>query len=214
MAVYTYIVGHDWGFAPNPFHGTCTLACCKSKIRRGAKVGDYVFGTGGGDHGTPGQAVFWMRVDEILKFDEYWDLKRFARKKPVANGTLKRFVGDNIYHRDPKTEEFVQEHSFHTRLDGEPDAKNLKSDTGVTEKVLIGREFAYWGGAGPQVPDQLGMFICKNRDCEKRTDEAEVAAFLAWINDDSARGRIGKPNEWSYPNRKAHRRVTALAGAS
>ena len=29
MTLYSYIVKHDNGFAPNPFHGFCTLACCK-----------------------------------------------------------------------------------------------------------------------------------------------------------------------------------------
>ena len=36
MTVYSYIVAYDSGFAPNPFHGTCTLACCKPTIRRTA----------------------------------------------------------------------------------------------------------------------------------------------------------------------------------
>jgi len=36
MKVYSYIVAYDSGFAPNPFHGICTLACCKPTIRRTA----------------------------------------------------------------------------------------------------------------------------------------------------------------------------------
>ena len=35
MIVYEYVMTSDSGFAPNPFHGTCTLACCKPKIRKG-----------------------------------------------------------------------------------------------------------------------------------------------------------------------------------
>jgi hypothetical protein len=39
-SIFVYVVKHDGGFAPNPFHGFCTLACCKPKIRKGAKEGD------------------------------------------------------------------------------------------------------------------------------------------------------------------------------
>ena len=44
MRVFSYVVMHDSGFAPNPFHGHCTLACCKPKIRSQAKAGDIVIG--------------------------------------------------------------------------------------------------------------------------------------------------------------------------
>ena len=36
----------DYGFAPNPFFGFCTLANCKPKIRKSANVGDWIIGTG------------------------------------------------------------------------------------------------------------------------------------------------------------------------
>ena len=45
--VYMYVVDRDFGFAPNPFHGVCTLATCKPAIRKGARVGDWVIGMGG-----------------------------------------------------------------------------------------------------------------------------------------------------------------------
>ena len=32
---YSYIITRDYGFAPNPFGGVCTLATCKPKIRKG-----------------------------------------------------------------------------------------------------------------------------------------------------------------------------------
>ena len=37
MKVYVYILAADGGFAPNPFFGWCTLACCKPAIRRRAQ---------------------------------------------------------------------------------------------------------------------------------------------------------------------------------
>ena len=44
MKIYSYIVNHDTGFAPNPFYGYCTLANCKPKIRKTAEIGDLIFG--------------------------------------------------------------------------------------------------------------------------------------------------------------------------
>ncbi|MFH1865797.1 MAG: hypothetical protein ABIK85_07930, partial [Candidatus Eisenbacteria bacterium] len=39
MRLFSYIVARDYGFAPNPFCGVCTLATCKPKIRESASVG-------------------------------------------------------------------------------------------------------------------------------------------------------------------------------
>ena len=44
MNFYVYVVAKDGGFAPNPFHGVCTLACCKPRIRSRARIGDWVLG--------------------------------------------------------------------------------------------------------------------------------------------------------------------------
>ncbi len=44
MRIYAYILKVDSGFAPNPFHGWCTLACCKPAIRRKARPGDWIVG--------------------------------------------------------------------------------------------------------------------------------------------------------------------------
>ena len=45
--LYAYAITRDFGFAPNPFHGNCTLATCKPRIRKSANVGDWVLGIGG-----------------------------------------------------------------------------------------------------------------------------------------------------------------------
>src|SRR5882762_6472831 len=46
VRLYSYVVARDFGFAPNPFYGFCTLATCKPRIRAHACVGDWVLGTG------------------------------------------------------------------------------------------------------------------------------------------------------------------------
>lgn len=51
MRLYVYVVTHDTGFAPNPFHGYCTLATCKPHIRGRAEAGDWVIGLGSTQNG-------------------------------------------------------------------------------------------------------------------------------------------------------------------
>lgn len=209
MAVWTYKLGHDWGFAPNPFFGVCTLACCKSNIRQPAKVGEYVFGTGSDKSKRAGRAIFWMKIDRIMKMEDYWKAEEFQRKKPVSNGPLKRWVGDNVYRRNDETGLYTQAVSFHALPDGVANRETLVSDTGKAghrDKVLIGSEYTYWGGDGPLVPDHLQGFICTNRDREKRTDPAEVTAFLEWIGQ-VPRGLVGLPTEWTYQDRRFFRRA-------
>jgi hypothetical protein len=46
MVLHSYVVARDYGFAPNPFFGVCTLATCKPLIRRIAHIGDWIVGTG------------------------------------------------------------------------------------------------------------------------------------------------------------------------
>ena len=46
MNMFSYVITHDSGFAPNPFQGFLTLATCKPLVRKTAKVGDVLVGTG------------------------------------------------------------------------------------------------------------------------------------------------------------------------
>ena len=71
MKLYSYVVRYDFGFAPNPFHGFCTLATCKPGIRRTASVGDWVIGTGSADYDLVGRLVYAMKVAEVLDFNAY-----------------------------------------------------------------------------------------------------------------------------------------------
>ncbi len=62
MRLHSYVVARDYGFAPNPFFGVCTLATCKPKIRSVAEVGDWVVGTGSKRRGRDKHIVYAMRV--------------------------------------------------------------------------------------------------------------------------------------------------------
>src|SRR5580704_1500930 len=81
--VYIYVVDRDFGFAPNPFHGYCTLATCKPQIRARAQLGDWVIGMGGARLKATGRCVFAMRITETLSFNDYWFRPEHLDKRPV-----------------------------------------------------------------------------------------------------------------------------------
>lgn len=199
MALYSYVLDHDYGFAPNPFFSVCTLATCKPQLRERARVGDHVVGTGCAKRGRSGRLVYVMRVAEVTTFDEYWADPRFARKRPRMDGGRARAFGDNIYHRAPDGS-WLQEESFHSLADGTPNPANLERDT-HSEKVLIGGDFAYWGGDGPAIPDRFrdhdGDDICAGRGYRRHFAEGLPEAFLEWASGLGASGRVGAPADWS-----------------
>ncbi len=145
-----YVVARDFGFAPNPFHGICTLATCKPDIRRAAQVGDWVMGLGGVRLKAPGKCVYLMKVTEKSTFDEYWTDSRFTSKRPIRNGSSVMMVGDNIYHRDDGTGTWIQEDSHHSNPDGSPNMKNLATDM-RSVNVLISTHFYYFGSCAPPI---------------------------------------------------------------
>ena len=84
--LYTYAITRDFGFAPNPFHGLCTLATCKPGIREAAKVGDWIMGIGGSSLGiVKRKCILLMKISEKINFLDYWVDGRFSLKKPVPN---------------------------------------------------------------------------------------------------------------------------------
>ena len=62
MKLYSYVMKYDDGFAPNTTGEYLTLATCKPNIRRVAKVGDYVIGTGSLPRGNQGNLIYIMQV--------------------------------------------------------------------------------------------------------------------------------------------------------
>lgn len=142
--LYIYVVDRDFGFAPNPFHGYCTLATCKPQIRNNAQVGDWIMGVGGRRLKATGKCIYLLKVSEILTFNKYWSDMRFLKKKPLRNGSLKMMVGDNIYHQQFGNVSWVQEDSHHSNQDGTCNLENLSRDTGSTN-VLVSEHFYYFG---------------------------------------------------------------------
>jgi hypothetical protein len=65
VKLYSYVVARDYGFAPNPFFGVCTLATCKPQIRKHAQVGDWIVGTGAKCNRLDGHLVYVMKVQQF-----------------------------------------------------------------------------------------------------------------------------------------------------
>jgi hypothetical protein len=212
MRLHSYIVEHDLGFAPNPFHGVCTLTACKPKIRKYAKVGDYVIGTGTKKRQLNGRLNYIMRVGEIISFDDYWGDSRFQRKKPVMNGSVVQRYGDNVYHHDSACGRWVQEDSFHSQERGILHSENLRTDTGSTDRALIGDWFIYWGGEGPKIPDEFFDFVQRTQGHKSIDDEARIAAFVRWASSQGeANTVIGDPAEWPFEELRAKKNGYAWA---
>ncbi len=200
MRLYSYVVAQDYGFAPNPFHGVCTLATCKPSIRRNAEIGDYIVGTGCAARKRRGYLVYFMRVEATATFDDYWLDPRFACKRPRLQGSKKQAFGDNVYHTDATTGGWRQESSYHSLPDGRANPLNVDRDT-QADRVLIGSDFAYWGGEGPSIPARFrhyGAFdICAKRGHRVNFPDQMVAAFVLWLRSLGQRGCAGRPLDWS-----------------
>ena len=81
--LYSYVVEHDNGYAPNPRDGICTLAYCKYPMRRYVKEQDYVVGLAGAPYKRRvtvewPPVVYAMRVTKVCDFKEFENDTRYA----------------------------------------------------------------------------------------------------------------------------------------
>ena len=175
MRVFSYVVKNDGGFAPNPFHGYCTLACCKPMIRRTAQVGDLVVGLSSRSE----RVVYAMKVDRVLSFDDYWAGSELAAKRPDwTSRHHQERIGDNIY--EPLgAGRYRQLPSKHSNLDGTEDAAAMRKDL-RGEHVLVATQFAYFGETGPKLAKELG-FLRVARAHRSRFTRQQVTAVERWF---------------------------------
>jgi hypothetical protein len=107
--LYSYVVDHDTGFAPNPLGGYCTLVHCKFQkstskrpnIVELAEKGDWILGTGGKKSAGNNRIIYLMRVDEILPFRSYLSDKRFIGRDGRKNrhrGNKFALVSEKFYY--------------------------------------------------------------------------------------------------------------------
>lgn len=178
MKVYSYVVEHDTGYAPNPYFDFCTLCRCKFRgsatgrknIVELANEGDWVVGTGGAgrksaDHG---KLVYAMRVDKKLTRQDYFNDTRFARKKPtkMATSTYEQTRGDNE----------------------EPRRKFEKQ-----QFALISQHFYYFGAYAKDIPRNFDHLEKKGSGFRCDFDSAYIRRFVEWLQENYRAGRQGDP---------------------
>ena len=177
MKLYSYVVEHDNGHAPNPYFGVCTLCRCKFRKHREhpknvvelANVGDWIIGTGGANrkrstgHGT---LVYAMRVDEKLTRQHYFSDPRFARKK-LSGRTYAQSQGDNI----------------------QPNGRFEASE----QNVLVSDHFYYFGARAIAIPKRFAMLEKKGPGFKNRFTPADVDSVIEWLTKNYAPGKHGEP---------------------
>ena len=202
VKIFSYVIPRDYGFAPNPFYGFCTLATCKPDIRKAAVVGDWIVATGSNAKNIKlgNYIVYAMKVTEKLTFNEYWNDDRFNRKKPNLRSSRMVAFGDNIYHKPDGSNDWLQENSHHTLHSGAPNPHNIKKDTSA-DAVLISNDFIYWGISAVLIPQELlagnGESLIKKGPSHRCHFSQEFKNnFVEWIGDAPFKGLLGLPRQF------------------
>lgn len=196
MKIYSYVVHHDDGFAPNPFFDYCTLVHCKfgskgsngtfrKNIIESAEKGDWIIGTGGASNKSSGHGtiIYAMKVTEKITLREYFHDKRFSDKKPILTD-YKSSLGDNI-----------------------------KKDISTPNRfALISDHFYYFGRNALQIPKKFMSHPktpLEKKGPRYRTDFGDdfINEFTNWIQKTYKTGFYGDPctyelNSISFKNLK------------
>jgi hypothetical protein len=195
MTVRTYVITHDYGFAPNPFGGVLSLACCKPQIRRTARIGDWVLGTLPTSKGA-NLLSFAAKVGEALDFTTYYE--RYPLKR---SGTGDAHYGDAIYFRGPDGAFRWQKNIFHPETE-------LGHDTSV-DRVLVCPTFWYFGDRAVSLPDELYDQFVKRGPGHRNSDSQQALDALESFLSGYPQGLLGAPR----PIVKKRVRVAASPGA-
>ncbi len=187
--LFSYIVRHDDGVAPNPFHGICTLTICKPVIRRTAKVGDWIVGLGSANSpigNMSGKVIYAMRITEKLILGEYDSFCRAHYPEKIPNwdsNNFKEKVGDCIYdYSDPSNPKIRK--SVHNEKNMDKDLRGKNS--------LISNEFYYFGNDPIPLPEHLKGIIKQGQGHKSKSNEDYIEDFISWIRTQK-RGINGDP---------------------
>ncbi len=171
LKLYSYVVDHDYGFAPNPFHEYCTLVHCmfsKSSKRNLVEMvkQDYdsgyevwVTGTGGVSSNTSGHGtiIYLMKVNDAIPVTKYYTDEKYKEKKHKANGTEIEQLGDRNYH-------------IHTNISN--------------RYALISNEYFYFGKNAIEIdnPEIKGCLEKRGPRYKRDFEETFIKLFLEWAN--------------------------------
>ena len=181
--LFSYLVETDSGFCPNPYGDICTIACCVPRIRHNANLGDWIIGTISSPIKT--RLIYAMQVSRALTYELYWSYPEYEGKKPNKNNLR----GDNIY----KNGEYGALIQIPNQCHSE---KHFKTDTSVN-RVLISKEFYYFGKEAPEIPEQYRSIIHTGQGHTQikptSRNSMTVSVFLIWLRDNFKQGVNGEP---------------------
>lgn len=211
MKLCSYVVRYDHGFAPNPYWGYCTMACCKAPLRLNLTVNDWVVGTSSKTrHGTATFLVYAMRITELLSFDEYAKDTRFVNKIPRYGSIEQR--GDNIYYRDEQGIFRQRVPSYHSRglnriREGSQDkwiiqrpweeheGRKAKDLGGKNVPISSSDNFWYFG-CGKELPEEFRWVIFGTQGYKCDFSKSQVDRLLNWITSMEP-GKHGEPCDFN-----------------
>ena len=179
MKLFSYVVQHDTGHAPNPYFGVCTLCRCKFRRASGkpknivelAEASDWIVGTGGANlkkSAGHGKIVYAMRVDKKLTRQQYYDNPRFAKKR-VGTSSDEREHGDNIL----------------------PCTNFEKYD----QYALISRHFYYFGANAIDIPGKFPNLEKTGPGFRCDFTIAYIRRFVKWLEGQDKSGKRGEPRQ-------------------
>ena len=173
MRVHTYVIATDAGSAPNYDPPAVTLAVCKPRIRKKAKVGDLVLAfAGSAVNPISCHSVVWAGIaSEVLTFTEYWSDRRFASKKPDRTD-----VPDNFYKPTRNGGFAWQPNPVHG-----PEA--IDRDTGGLNVLVFDHAWRF-GAFGHLLPEDFGLRMIVGRRGEKIGDltDSDWQRLEIWLN--------------------------------
>lgn len=198
IKLFSYKMTDDVGFAPNPFHGFMTLACCKPGIRETKDAGNWIAGFTSkclnGDTVGEERLIFLMKVNCKITYDEYWNNLKYKVKKPVLKSRDKKFrFGDNIYQPDLRSPDgYVQiQNCCHTTI--QKKEEDLKS-----KQLLISRDFYYFGGKPLKLNSSIRPNVPIRSTCYGYLTEYHESKhpFINFIEQNYKKGIINYPTSW------------------
>lgn len=201
MKLYKYIVKSDSGFAPNPFYGYCTLACCKPDVRRCADLDDFVIGLTPWNKGLGNKVVYFMKVTEKIEKKDYFKDKRFKNKIPCNEDIFtKEGAGDNIWSYKNGIYVNITMNNRNLKLRHVKEKEYL-ADIGKNHEnafVLISDNFFYFGGNAIESPSEFAWVkIGKNaRGIRKNTGEKKIESLESFFIENYKKGINGYPTKF------------------
>ena len=189
--LFSYVITHDTGFAPNPFGGICTLATCKPVIRRNAEIGDWIVGfssTGMELEDASKRIIYVMEVTDKRTLQDYdkFCLKDNRIKIPKERPKLyENLVGDCIY-------EYADSDSPKQRK-GCHDEGNITTDLNG-KYALLSNRFYYFGAKAPLIPERYENIIKNGPGHKSKSNSSYKEGLVNWVTREFEENKIyGRP---------------------